>query len=53
MAEQGLAGGQRARRGVRALSRGDDIPLETCLFRPVAPVSDAPEAFWHMLQARG
>lgn len=37
----------------RALSDGQDIPLEICLFRPVAPLSESAEAFWQMLQAHG
>lgn len=38
---------------VRALSAEQDIPLEICLFRSVAPLSGAAEAFWQVLQARG
>lgn len=37
---------------VRALSAGQDIPLEICLFRPVAPLGAAAEAFWQVLQDR-
>lgn len=38
---------------VRALSAGQDIPLEICLFRSVAPLGAAAEAFWQVLQSRG
>jgi len=38
---------------VRALPAGPDIPLEICLFRPVAALGGAAEAFWQVLQARG
>lgn len=37
---------------VPAVSAGQDIPLEICLFRPVAPLSGAAEAFWQVLQTR-
>lgn len=35
---------------VRALTAEEDIPLEICLFRPVAPLSGAAEAFWQVLR---